>query len=175
MSPQMELSWTSIWQKTRVFCSLLFTVFLGVVLKKTRLYSGFWKYIKKIRETKKLVPIREKHCIERKKRVKSRTKTRVWEDSRLSTETSTKNAVQEFHLCTVMEAVKGMPYHLSCQRPCSCELLLTPAVWVIAFTLNHTLFKTTFEPGRRSSQPKPSLWSPNGSECETLRVKNYSK
>ncbi len=37
-----------------------------------------------------------------KMRVENQTKTRVWEDSSLCTENSTKNAVQEFHLRILM-------------------------------------------------------------------------
>ncbi len=137
MSPQMEFSWTSIWQKTRVFCSLLFTVdSTGGFLRKpysTLVYLWIALYIME----------------------NWGQKARV---SSLCPKTSTENGVQEFHLCTVIQ--------LRATANSSCGF--------VAFILNHILFKTTFEPGRRSSQPKPSLWSPNGSECETLRVKNYS-
>ncbi len=51
----------------------------------------------------------------RKMRVKNRTKSRVWQDSSLCQETSTKNSVQEFHLCicTGMDSsICIKPWHL---------------------------------------------------------------
>ncbi len=53
-------------------------------------------YIKKISETRKLGSINEYYLV---MRVENQTKTRVWEDSSLCLETSSKNVVQEFHLC----------------------------------------------------------------------------
>ncbi len=63
--------WTQIWQETRVFCSMLFTV------SCTNGFYGKPSSIQKNPRTKK---------------------ARVWEDSSLCPETSTKTAFQEFQL-----------------------------------------------------------------------------
>ncbi len=72
------------------------------ILKKTKHYSGFNNLYQKIRETRKLESIHECYFIERQKRVENQTKTWVWEDLSLWPGILTKNAVQEFHLYSVV-------------------------------------------------------------------------
>ncbi len=69
---------------------MLFTVFLLVDFSKKIDSTLVFKIHKKICVTRKLKFIREKHFVERKLRVETQTKTRVWEDSSLCPEISTK-------------------------------------------------------------------------------------
>ncbi len=62
-----------------------------LILKKTILFSGLKNPDKKICERRKLESIHGYHFVERKNEDRK--------DSSLCPETSTKNAVQEFHLC----------------------------------------------------------------------------
>ncbi len=80
---------------------MLFTVpSIGGFLKKTIIFSGFKNPHKKIRETSKLESIHVQYFVERKIEGRKLDKTRVWEDSSLCPEPSTKNTVLEFHLGT---------------------------------------------------------------------------
>jgi hypothetical protein len=67
------------------------------IFKENQTLLWFLKYIKN-RKTRQLVSIHEKHLLNGKMREANQTKIRVWEDSTLCPETSTKNAVHEFHL-----------------------------------------------------------------------------
>jgi hypothetical protein len=76
------------------------------IWKKAILFLNLQSFQKKPRNKKTLVYYsRIAFCImeksERKveSQVENQTKTQVWEDSGLCPETSTKNVVQEFHLC----------------------------------------------------------------------------
>jgi hypothetical protein len=75
------------------------------ILKKTILFSGFKDPNKKIREIRKLKSIHDNILQNGKLRVEFPTKTQVCEDLSLCPKTSTKYAVQEFHLCTIGENV----------------------------------------------------------------------
>ncbi len=70
----------------------------GGFLKKTRLYSGFKNTYKKSAKPKNSSLFVKSILWEEKMWVENQTKTRVWEDSSLCPESSTKNAVQGFHL-----------------------------------------------------------------------------
>jgi hypothetical protein len=67
---------------TKVLSFFLYAVhspFYWRILKKTKLFSGLKKNYKKIRETRKLESIHEKHCLQNGKNEgkKQPTKTRV--------------------------------------------------------------------------------------------------
>jgi hypothetical protein len=73
------------------------------ILKKTILFSGYKNPCKKSAKQENSI-YSWKHSVERKMSVKNQTNIRVWEDSSLCPETSTKNAaVQEFHLWVCMD------------------------------------------------------------------------
>ncbi len=63
--------------------------------------------------------------IELKMRVENQTKTRVWEDSSLCPETSTKNAVQEFHLGVKVEIKPSSQQFVLLSMPL-CQLSIGP-------------------------------------------------
>jgi hypothetical protein len=65
----------------------------------------------------------------RKIRVENQTKTRVWEDSSLCPETSTKNAIQEFHLRNLTL--------LACRFEEKC--------WTIVEDVCHTVYDTVWD------------------------------
>jgi hypothetical protein len=72
------------------------------ILQKTILYSGFKNLHKEICEIRKLESIHEKQCVKRKNECRKLDK-----GSSLWPETSTKYAVQEFHLRMVYPGPVG--------------------------------------------------------------------
>ncbi len=94
------LRWNSctwFWQKTRVFCSILFAV-----PSTSGFYRKFYTTLVLKLHTKK----------------SAKQKTRVWEDSSLCPETSTKLAAQEFHHCFLLskrfEEQRGQAFYSMC-------------------------------------------------------------
>ncbi len=99
-SVQRWNSWTSIWLKTQVFCSMLFTVSYTFQILHHTIYTllRFWKSIQKNPWNKKTSVFLWIAICRTEKGVEYQTKTRVWEERSSCLDTSTKNAVQEFLL-----------------------------------------------------------------------------
>ncbi len=109
----------SIWQKTWVFCSMLFTVpFIGVFYRKPYPSLFYSRHMKTILTL--LIKIRMKKSTKYKnsslfmnmlfEERKKRKKTWVWEDSSLFPDTSPKNAAQEFHLWNFSSKRRGFSF-----------------------------------------------------------------
>jgi hypothetical protein len=73
------------------------------ILKETILLSDLKNLYKKIRETRKLEYIHEQHLVERKNAGRKPNKNSSHRRLKFMPRTSTKNAIQEFHLRTIFE------------------------------------------------------------------------
>ncbi len=114
----MAVLWDGIlrhdWQRIRVFCSMLFTVSsTGGFYRKpysTLVYNSMQKKFPNEGNSSLFM---NSFLQNRKMKEENKTKTRVWEDSRLCLETLNKTAVQESHLrghrgLPVIEMVGGL-------------------------------------------------------------------
>ncbi len=80
---------------------MLHSLFYWQIWKKTFPFPGFENHYKKSVKQECSCLFGNSILQNGKMRVENQTKTRVWEDMSWCPETSTKNAVQEFHLRTV--------------------------------------------------------------------------
>jgi hypothetical protein len=87
---EMEFLDINLTKNSSLLLHAIHSPFYWRILKKTILFFGF-KNTKKIRETRKLEYIHEKHFVEQKNEGRK-------PDSSLCPETSTRNAVQEYDL-----------------------------------------------------------------------------
>ena len=62
-NPEMEFLDINLTKVSRLLIHAIHSLSTGGFLKRIRLYSGFLKYIQKIRETRKLESIHEYHLV----------------------------------------------------------------------------------------------------------------
>ncbi len=98
----MEFLNTNLTKYTSLLLYAIHSPFYWRILKKPILFSDLI-IIKKSEKQENSSLFMNSILYDEKMEVENQTKTRVWEDTSLCSETLTKNAVQEFHLrCTVV-------------------------------------------------------------------------
>ncbi len=101
--PEMEFLDINLTKDSSLLLHAIHSPFYWRILKKTLLFLVFKILTKNPRNKKTQVNSWTGFCRTEKFRVDRQTKTHVWEDSSLCPETSTKNVVQEFHLCVIRQ------------------------------------------------------------------------
>ncbi len=126
---KMEFSNINLTKDSSLLLHAIPSPFYWRILQKTILYSGFINPYKKYTKQENSSLFMNSILQKRKVRVENQTKTRVWEDSSLCPQPSTKNAIQEFHLRNLTL--------LACRFEEKC--------WTIVEDVCHTVYDTVWD------------------------------